>query len=145
MLYNLHFFPPSKFRLFHNATLFGFCITHILNTGFAKICKKKNPSPKGCSDLHFRAIFFGSHVFNVYCCTCSSVATSSSGKSLTRYKKVSVLESIMRKKERHLKNKRGTYLILETVPENPGRMFTLIYLHVARISDASPTDVNAAH
>ena len=40
MLYNLHFFS-SKCRLFHNATLFGFCITHILNTGCAKICKKK--------------------------------------------------------------------------------------------------------
>ena len=39
MLYNLHFFS-SKRRLFHNATLFGFCITHILNTGCAKICKK---------------------------------------------------------------------------------------------------------
>ena len=31
----------SKCRLFHNATLFGFCITHILNTGCAKIWKKK--------------------------------------------------------------------------------------------------------
>ena len=40
MLYNLHFFS-SKFRLFHNATLFGFCIAHILNTGCAKIWKKK--------------------------------------------------------------------------------------------------------
>ena len=27
----------SKCRLFHNATLFGFCSTHILNTGCAKI------------------------------------------------------------------------------------------------------------
>ena len=41
MLCNLHFFP-SKCRLFHNATLFGFCITHILNTGCAKIWKKKS-------------------------------------------------------------------------------------------------------
>ena len=40
MLYNLHFFFSSKCRLFHNATLFGFCITHILNTGCAKIKKK---------------------------------------------------------------------------------------------------------
>ena len=40
MLYNLHFFP-SKCHLFHNATLFGFCITHILNTGCAKIWRKK--------------------------------------------------------------------------------------------------------
>ena len=40
MLYNLHFFS-SKCRFFHNATLFGFCITHILNTGCAKIWKKK--------------------------------------------------------------------------------------------------------
>ena len=39
MLYNLHFFS-SKCRLFHNATLFGFCITHILNTGCANIWKK---------------------------------------------------------------------------------------------------------
>ena len=46
MLYNLHFFPPSKCRLFHNATLFGFCITHILNTGCAKIWKKKKSVAK---------------------------------------------------------------------------------------------------
>ena len=39
MLYNLHFFS-SKCRLFHNTTLFGFCITHILNTECAKIWKK---------------------------------------------------------------------------------------------------------
>ena len=38
MLYNLHFFF-SKCRLFHNGTLFGFCITHILNTGCAKTWK----------------------------------------------------------------------------------------------------------
>ena len=42
MLYNLRFFFSSKCRLFHNATLFGFCITHILNTGCAKIWKKKS-------------------------------------------------------------------------------------------------------
>ena len=42
MLYNLNFFFSSKCRLFHNATLFGFCITHILNTGCAKIWKKKS-------------------------------------------------------------------------------------------------------
>ena len=40
MLYNLHFFFSSKCRLFHNATLFGFRITDILNTGCAKIKKK---------------------------------------------------------------------------------------------------------
>ena len=39
MLYNLHFFL-LKCRLFHNATLFGFCITHVLNTECAKIWKK---------------------------------------------------------------------------------------------------------
>ena len=39
MLYNLHFFS-SKCRLFHNTTLFGFCITHILNTGVPKFEKK---------------------------------------------------------------------------------------------------------
>jgi hypothetical protein len=31
------FFFSSKCRLFHNATLFGSCIIHILNTGCAKI------------------------------------------------------------------------------------------------------------
>jgi hypothetical protein len=36
MLLNLRFFS-SKCRLFHNATLFGSCIIHILNTGFTKI------------------------------------------------------------------------------------------------------------
>jgi hypothetical protein len=30
-------FFSSKCRLFHNATLFGFCIFHILHTGCAKI------------------------------------------------------------------------------------------------------------
>ena len=45
MLYNLHLFP-SKCRLFHNATLFGFCITHILNTERPKI-RKQTPLPKG--------------------------------------------------------------------------------------------------
>ena len=39
ILYNLHFFS-SKCRLFHNATLFGFCIIHILNTGVLKFKKK---------------------------------------------------------------------------------------------------------
>jgi hypothetical protein len=41
MLYNLHFLS-SKCRLFHNATLFGFCITHIFNTGVLKFEKKKS-------------------------------------------------------------------------------------------------------
>ena len=45
VLYNLHFFF-SKCRLFHKATLFGFCITHILNTGCAKIWKKKSGRQK---------------------------------------------------------------------------------------------------
>ena len=39
MLYNIHFFS-SKCRLFHNATLFGFCITQILNTDVLKFEKK---------------------------------------------------------------------------------------------------------
>ena len=33
-------FFSSKCRLFHDATLFGFCITHILNRGCANIKKK---------------------------------------------------------------------------------------------------------
>ena len=40
VLYNLHFFS-SKCRSFHNATLFSFCISHILNTVCAKNLKKK--------------------------------------------------------------------------------------------------------
>jgi len=36
MLHNLRFSSP-KCRLFHNATFFGSCIIHILNTGCAKI------------------------------------------------------------------------------------------------------------
>jgi len=34
------FFFSSKFSLFHNANLFGYCIIHILHTGCAKIKKK---------------------------------------------------------------------------------------------------------
>ena len=41
ILYNLHFFY-SKRRLFHNATLFGFCINHVLNTGVLKFEEKKS-------------------------------------------------------------------------------------------------------
>jgi hypothetical protein len=36
MLHTLRFFS-SKCRLFHNATFFGSCIIHILNTECAKI------------------------------------------------------------------------------------------------------------
>ena len=32
-----YFFSSSKCRLFHNATFFGSCVMHILNTGCAKI------------------------------------------------------------------------------------------------------------
>ena len=46
MLYNLHFFFSSKCHLFYNATLFGFHITHILNTECAKIWKKKSVSKR---------------------------------------------------------------------------------------------------
>jgi hypothetical protein len=45
MLHNLRFFFSSKCRLSHNATLFGSCIIHILNTGVLKI-EKKNSSAK---------------------------------------------------------------------------------------------------
>ena len=51
MLYNLHFFFSSKCRLFYNATLFDFCITHILNTGCAKIKKKCVAKRLMCSYL----------------------------------------------------------------------------------------------
>ena len=40
MLHNLSFFFSSKCRLFHNATFFGSCIIHILNTGVLKIKRK---------------------------------------------------------------------------------------------------------
>jgi hypothetical protein len=58
MLYNLHFFFSSKCRLFHNATLFGFCITHILNTGCAKIYKKKSVAKRlMCFEVYFFSVF----------------------------------------------------------------------------------------
>ena len=51
MLYNVHVFS-SKCRLFHNATLFGFCITHILNAECAKIKKKKSVAKRlNCESL----------------------------------------------------------------------------------------------
>jgi hypothetical protein len=34
------FFSSSKYRLFHNATFFGSCIIHILNTGVLKFKRK---------------------------------------------------------------------------------------------------------
>ena len=40
------FFLSSRCRLFHNATFFGSCNIHILNTECAKILKKI-PAPKG--------------------------------------------------------------------------------------------------
>ena len=46
MLYTLRFFS-SKCSLFHNANLFGSCITHILYTGCAKIKKKSYSGAKG--------------------------------------------------------------------------------------------------
>ena len=53
MPYNLHFLS-SKCRLFHNATLFGFCITHILNTECAKIWKKKSVAKRLTNPLWIR-------------------------------------------------------------------------------------------
>ena len=46
MQHILRFPPPSRCRLFHNATFFGSCNIHILNTECAKILKKI-PAPKG--------------------------------------------------------------------------------------------------
>jgi hypothetical protein len=40
------FFFSSKCSLFHNSSVFGSCIIHILYTECAKI-KKKIPAPKG--------------------------------------------------------------------------------------------------
>ena len=40
MLHNLGFFFSSKCHLFHNATFFGSCIIHILNTGVLKFKRK---------------------------------------------------------------------------------------------------------
>ena len=51
----------SKCHLFHNATLFGFCITHILNTGCAKFEKKKSVAE--------RLIMFGTEKGNKVVCT----------------------------------------------------------------------------
>ena len=41
------FFFSSKCSLFHNSNVFGFCITHNLYTGCAKIKKKTIPAPEG--------------------------------------------------------------------------------------------------
>jgi hypothetical protein len=64
MLYNVHFFS-SKCRLFHNATLFGFCITHILNTGWAKIWKKKSVAKR----LKSKPTVFTVEMHGKYDCT----------------------------------------------------------------------------
>ena len=56
MLYNLHFFP-FKMPFISNATLFGFCITHILNTVCAKIKKKvRRQKVNDCAVLYFSEI-----------------------------------------------------------------------------------------
>jgi hypothetical protein len=54
VLHNLRFFS-SKCRLFHNATLFGSCFIHILNTGCAQIWKKnfRRQRVKKLQILHF--------------------------------------------------------------------------------------------
>jgi len=39
-VYSPFFIFSSKCSLFHNSNLFGFCIIHILYTGYAKIKKK---------------------------------------------------------------------------------------------------------
>ena len=44
MLYNLHFFS-SKCRLFHNATLFGFRITHTLKFEKNSVAKRLSNIP----------------------------------------------------------------------------------------------------
>ena len=40
MVYTLRFFFFSKCSLFHNSTVFGFCIIHILYTGVLKLKKE---------------------------------------------------------------------------------------------------------
>ena len=44
MVYTLRFFSLQNAVLFHNATVFGSCIIHILYTGCAKIKKNNNNS-----------------------------------------------------------------------------------------------------
>ena len=63
MLYNLHFFS-SKCRLFRNTTLFGFCITHILNTECAKIWNKRSVA-KSLMQSYFQDLANGD---SKYCC-----------------------------------------------------------------------------
>jgi hypothetical protein len=43
-------FSLQSIRLFHNATLFGSCIIHILNTGCAEILKKIRPQRVNSGD-----------------------------------------------------------------------------------------------
>jgi len=64
MLYTLRFFS-SKCSLFHNANLFGFCITHILYIGCAKI-KKNNSGAKRLKNSKFflkHAVYYRKYVY----------------------------------------------------------------------------------
>lgn len=75
--------------------------------------------------------FLLAHMFTTYCSMHSTVAISSSGKSLIRYKKSVHSEEYYQedriKSEEYKKwgQIRDISLISGTVPENPGRMVTL--------------------
>ena len=83
MLYDLHFFS-SKCSSFHNATLFGFCITHILNTGCAKIWKKIHHQKvkKTVTEKYQFEVFHC--VFIIMVCTVSSDWIKLAGQKLDR-------------------------------------------------------------
>ena len=64
------------------------------------------------------------YIFTVHCSTCSSVATSSSGKSLTRSKKVSIPKNIMKteqnRRNKNMGTKSGTTLVRGRKPGTNG-------------------------
>ena len=59
MVYTLLFFS-SKCSLFHNSTVFGSCIIHILYTGCAKI-KKNNSGAKRLNIPHVTQLCLTTH------------------------------------------------------------------------------------
>jgi hypothetical protein len=122
----------NKGRISHKVTIFSLACSLIVTAAKEQIKMTRHYWVMLCvSHIYQSCCVCPAYIFTVYCCMSSTVATSSAGKSITRSKKVSVLESIIRKTELNLKikggqNYPGTCLISETVPENPGRMCTLL-------------------
>jgi hypothetical protein len=121
----------NKGRVSRRVTIFSLACSLVVTATKEQIKMTDTTESYCLSHIYQSCCVCLTYIFTVYCCMSSTVATSSAGKSITRSKKVSVLESIIRKTEWNLKikggrNYPGTCLISETVPENPGRMCTLL-------------------